>query len=84
MAVLHGVVLNYNAGGLDVGRLEMSEQSMFIPGLGGYSIIADQRLSEDENLATVGGIGHGLGVSNERGGEDGFARHVGFGTERLS
>jgi hypothetical protein len=84
MAVLHGVVLNYNAGGLDVGRLEMSEQSVFIPRLGGYSIVADQRLSEDKNLATVGGIGHGLGISNERSGEDGFARYIGFGTERLS
>jgi hypothetical protein len=84
MTVLHGVVLNDNAGGLDVGRLEVSEQSVFIPRLGGHSIIANQRLCKDEDLATVGGIGHGFGVSNERGGEDGFARDVGFGTERLS
>jgi hypothetical protein len=41
-------------------------------------------LCEDEDLATVGGVGHGLGVAHERGGEDGFTGDVGLGSEGLA
>lgn len=53
VAVLHGVVLDDNARGLNVGRLEVSEQAMLIAGGRGDTVVADQRLSEDEDLATV-------------------------------
>ena len=51
---------------------------------GGDTVVADQRLGEDQDLATVGGVGHGLGVSDQRGGEDGLAGDVGASTKRLS
>ena len=57
---------------------------MLIAGVGGDSVVADQRLGEDEDLSTVGGIGHGLGVSNEGCGEDSLAGDVCFGTKRLA
>lgn len=57
---------------------------MLIAGIGRDTVVADQRLCEDENLTTVGGIGHRLGISHERGSEDGFSRDVGFSAERLA
>jgi hypothetical protein len=84
MAVPQSIVLDDDTGGLDVGRLEVAEQAVLVPGGGGDAIVANQWLGEDENLATVGGIGHRLGVSDERGGEDGLARDVGLGAERLA
>lgn len=57
---------------------------MLIASSGGHTVVADQGLGEDEDLSTIRGIGHGLGVSNKGGGEDGFTRDVGLGTERLS
>ena len=84
MAMLQGIVLHNDTRGLEVRRFEVSEQSVLVLGRGGNSIITNQGLCEDENLTAVGGIGHRLGVSDERGGEDSFARDVGFGAERLS
>lgn len=84
MAVLQGVILNNNTRGLNVGRLEVSEETVLIAGSGGHTVVANQGLGEDENLAAVGGVGHGLGVANERGGEDGFTRDVGLSTEGLA
>ena len=84
VAVLQGVVLDNDTRGLDVGGLEVAEQTVLVTGSGGHTVVANQRLGEDEDLATVGGVGHGLGVSDERGGEDGFTRDVGLGTKRLS
>jgi hypothetical protein len=84
MAVLQSVVLDHNTRRLDVGRLEVSEQAMLIAGRGGDAVVADQRLGEDEDLAAVRGVRHGLGVSNEGGGEDCLAGDVGLSTERLA
>lgn len=47
----------------------------------GHAVIANQRLSKDKNLASIGGIGQGLGVTDKRGGEDGFARDIGGSAE---
>jgi hypothetical protein len=41
-------------------------------------------LCEDEDLATVGWVGHRLGITDKRSGEDGFSRDVGLGSERLA
>lgn len=38
-------------------------------------------MCEDEDLATVRGVAHRLGIAYERGSEDRFARDVGLGTE---
>lgn len=81
VAVLQGVVLDDDARGLDVGGLEVAEQTVLITGSGGHTVIADEGLSEDKNLSTVGRIGHRLRVSHERGGEDGFTGNVGLSTE---
>lgn len=78
------VVLHDNTGGLNVGGFEVSEKPMLVSGRGGYAIISDQRLGEDENLTAIGGIGHRLRVSNEGGSKDCLARDVGFGTKGLA
>jgi hypothetical protein len=84
VAVLHSVVLDDDSRSLDMRRLKVSEQAMLIAGAGGDSVVADQRLGEDENLSTVGGVGHGLGVPNEGCGEDGLAGDICFGTKRFA
>lgn len=57
---------------------------MLVAGVGGDAVVADQRLCEDEDLATVGGVGHRLGVADEGGREDGFTGNVRLGSERLA
>jgi hypothetical protein len=84
VAVLQGIVLDNDARSLDVGRLKVSEQAVLIAGGRGDAVVADQGLGEDENLSTVGRIGHGFRVSDERGGENCLAGDVGFGAERLA
>jgi hypothetical protein len=84
VAVLESIVLHNDARRLNVGRLEVSEQAVLIAGGRGHAVVADQRLGEDEDLAAVRGVRHGLGVSHERRGEDCLARDVGFGAERLA
>jgi hypothetical protein len=84
VAVLQSVVLNDDTRGLDVGGLEVTQQTVLITGSRRHAVVANQGLGKDENLSTVGGVGHGLGVSNEGGGKDGFTRDVGLGTKRLS
>lgn len=84
VTVLLSVIRNNNTHTLNVGRLEVFQQSMFVSGRGWNTIVADKRLREDENLSTVRGIGHRLGVSNKRGREDRLARNVRLGAERLA
>ena len=57
---------------------------MLVAGGGWHAVVADQWLGEDEDLAAVGGVGHGLWIADQRGGEDGFARDVGLCTEGLA
>jgi hypothetical protein len=84
MAVLDSIVLDNNTRRLDVWGLKVSEQAMLVPGRGGDSVVANERLSENEDLSTIGRVGHGLRVANERSREDGFARDIGFGAEGLA
>lgn len=84
MAVLLSNIGNNHTSALDMGRLEILEKTELIALVRGHTVVADQGLGEDQDLATVRGVGHGLGVAHERGGEDSFARDVGVGTEGLA
>lgn len=84
VAVLLGIVRDNDSGALDVRGLEVLEEVEFVADARGHTVVADKRLSEDENLATVGRIGHGLRVADEGRGEDGLARDVGVGAEGSS
>lgn len=81
VAVLLSNIGNHYSGTLDMRRLEVFQEVVVIPHVGGDTIVADQRLGEDDDLAAVGGVGHRFGVANERGREDGLARDVGIRTE---
>lgn len=81
VAVLLSNISNHHSGTLNVGRLEVFQEVVLIPHVGGNTIVANQGLSEDDDLAAVGGVGHRFGVANERGSEDGLARDVGIRTE---
>lgn len=84
MRVVGGIVRHHQTRCLDVGALEIFQQAMLVSVIIGHAVIADQRLSEDENLASIGGVGQGLGVADQRGGEDGLARDVGGSAERFA
>lgn len=81
VAVLLGDISDDHACTLNVRRFEVLQELPLVELVGGNTIVANEGLGEDENLTTVGGVGHGLGVANERGGEDGFAGDVGVGTK---
>lgn len=83
VAVPQRVVLDNNAGSLNVGRLEVSKEAVLVSSRRRDSIVANEGLCKDENLSTVGRIGHGLWVAYERCGEDCFTRDIGFGAERF-
>jgi hypothetical protein len=84
MTVLLSIICNHNTHTLNVGRLEVFQQSMIVPGRGWNAIVADKGLRENENLSTVRRVGHRLRVSNKRSREDRLARNIGLGAERLS
>lgn len=65
VAVLNAVIGHNNTGALDVRALEVLEQVPAISLVRGNTVVANQRLSEDQDLASVRRVGHGLGVSNE-------------------
>lgn len=81
VAVLLSDVGDDDTGALDVGRLKVLEELVLVKLVGGDAVVADEGLGEDQNLAAVGGVGHGLGVSHERGGEDSLAGDVGVCSE---
>lgn len=81
VAVLLSHIRHNNSGTLDVRGLEVLEEVEFVANVRRNTVVANERLGEDQNLATVGGIGHGLRVANKGGGKDGLARNVGVGTE---
>ena len=59
------VVGDNNACALDGGGFKVSEEIVFITFVyRGDSIVSEERLSEDEDLAFVGGVGHGFGIAN--------------------
>ena len=82
--VLEGSVGDDDAGGLDVGGFEILKEPVFVAAVGGDAVVADEGLGEDEDLAAVGGVGHGLGVADERCREDSFAGDVVAGAERAA
>lgn len=84
VAVLKGDIGDNNTSTLDVRRLKVLEEVILVTLIGGNAVVANQGLGEDENLATVRRIRHGLGVADERGGEDSLARDVGVGTKGLA
>jgi len=84
MTVLLSIICNHNTYTLNVGRLEVFQQSMIVPGRGWNAIVADKGLRENENLSTVRRVSHRLRVSNKRSREDRLARNIGLGAERLS
>lgn len=84
MAVIDSDIGDNDTSTLNVGGLEVLKKVILVSDGGGNAIVANQGLSEDEDLASVGGVGHGLGVANKRGGEDGLTRDVGIGAESLA
>lgn len=82
--VLLSDIGNNNTDGLEMGRLEVFQETILVPLVRGDTIVSNERLGEDENLATVGRIGKSLGISNEGSREDGFPGSVRTGTEGLS
>lgn len=81
--VLEGGVSDDDANALDVGGLKVLDETKGVGLLaGGYSVITDQRLGEDQNLTSVRGVGHGLGVADHTSGEDGLAGHDSVGSKR--
>lgn len=81
VAVLGSHVRHNDTSTLDMGGLEVLEEVELVTLVGRNAVVADEGLGEDEDLTAVGGVGHGLGVSHERGGEDGLTRDVGVGSE---
>lgn len=83
VAVLLSHIGDDDTSGLEVGRLKVLEQTVLVPLSGGNTVVTDQRLGEDQDLTTVGGVGQRLGVSDQGSGENGFTRNVGAGSKGL-
>lgn len=65
--VLEGDVRDDDSRALDASRLHLGDSGHGGEGLvGGDTVVSDERGGEDENLAEVGGIGHGLAVCEGR------------------
>ena len=84
VAVLLSDVGNDDTGALDVRRFEVLEQVVLVTLVGRDAVVPDERLGEDQDLAAVRRVGHGLGVADERGREDGLTRDVDVGAEGLA
>ena len=84
VAVVEGDIGDDNTSALDMRGLEVLEQVELVSLVGGNTVVADEGLGEDENLAAVREIGHGLGVTDKRGGENSLSRDVGVGAEGLA
>jgi hypothetical protein len=84
VTVLLSIIGHNNTHTLNVGTLKVFQQTVFVSSGGWNTIVADKRLGEDEDLSTVRGIGHRLGVSNKRSREDRLARNVRLGPEGLA
>lgn len=84
VAVLLGDIGNDNASALDVGGFEILEEVILVTLIRRHTVVADEGLGENQNLATVGGVRHGLGVSHKGSREDGLAGDVHVGAKRLA
>jgi len=84
VGVLLGNIGHDDTGGLKVGGLEVFQKTIGVLLRRRHAVVADERLGEDQDLATVGGVGQRLGVPDQRGGEDGLSGDVGAGTKGLA
>ena len=84
VAVFLSHISNDNAGALDVGRLEVLEEVVLVALIRRHAVVANEGLGENQDLAAVRGIRHGLGVTHERGGEDSLAGDVDVGAKGLA
>lgn len=84
VAVLKGDVGDDNTSTLNVRRLKVLQKVVLVTLTGGNAVVANQGLGEDEDLATVRGVGHGFGIADERSGEDSLARDVSVGAKGLA
>jgi len=84
VGVLHGNVCDNNGSSLNVGALKVLVEAVLVTNGSGHTVVANQRLGEDQNLAAVRRVGHRLGVSDKGGGEDGLATDVGLCAKALS
>jgi hypothetical protein len=76
------VVGDNDACALDSGGFKVSEEIVFITCVyRGDTIVSEERLSEDEDLAFVGWVGHGFGIANNGCREDCFTADVTVGTK---
>lgn len=84
MAVVDSNIGDYDARALNVGRLEVLEQVPLVTLVRRHAIVSNEWLREDENLTSVGRVGHGLGVTDKGGSEDGLSTNIGIGTKGLA
>ena len=85
MGVLPRVRTDDEAGNVDAIRLKVFGQSMVVDdGLVGDTVVADEGVGEDEDLATVGRVRQGLGVADHAGVEHDLTGDGGVGTEGTS
>ena len=63
--VLQRHVRDHDAAGLNVGALEVLQQAVLVPRRGRHAVIPNQRLREDQDLAAVGRVGHGLRIADQ-------------------
>lgn len=84
VAVLLSNISDDYTGRLQVGGLEVLEKPVRVLLGRRYAIVADQRLSENQDLAAVGWIGQGLGVPDQGGGEDRLTGNVGASAKGLA
>lgn len=84
VAVLEGDIGDNHASNLNMGRFKVLEEVVVVALARGNTVVSNERLGEDEDLPSVRWVGHGLGIANQRGGEDGFTRNVGVGTKSLA
>ena len=83
MGVFSCVIGNNDAGALNGRGFEVAEEIVFISFIDRrHPVVADERLSEDKDLALVRGIGHGFRVSNDGSGKYGLTADVTVCPER--
>lgn len=84
VAVLEGDIGDNHASDLNMGRFKVLEEVVVVALAGRNTVVSNERLGEDEDLPTVRWVGHGLGIADQRGSEDGFTGDVGIGTKSLA
>ena len=76
MAMMLCNICNDDTCCLNIRRLKVSEKAVLVTGGGRDAVVADQRLCEDQDLATIGRVGHGLWIADEGRRENSLAGDV--------